>query len=134
MSDCCSNVVRQVQDSHFDKNEDHRCQLCFSEAGDIEHLLVHCSTLSDVRQNQLQSLYNRTDFSQNSVQLILNYWEKPTAMLVQLLLDCSVLPEVITATQNGQDVMQDIFKFGRTWCYNIHARRMKLLGRWRKYI
>ena len=119
--------------SHFDKNEDHRCQLCFSESGDIEHLLVHCSALSDVRQNQLQSLYNRTDFSQNSVQLILNYWEKPTAMLVQLLLDCSVLPEVITATQNGQDVMQDIFKFGRTWCYNIHAKRMKLLGRWRKY-
>ena len=108
--------------------------MCLSETGDIEHLLVHCSELSEVREKQWQSLLNKSDFSQVSVNLILNYWEKPTKTFVQLLLDCSVLPEVIVHNQNsvGLNVMQDLFKFGRTWCYNVHARRMKLLGRWRK--
>ena len=121
--------------SHFDKHEDHRCRLCFSESGDIEHLLVHCSSLSGVRVNQLQSLNNRRDFSQISVDLILDYWKRPVSHFMQLLLDCSVLPEVITATQNNQnqDVMQDLFKFSRTWCLNVHMSRMKLLGHWKKY-
>ena len=119
--------------SHFDRNEDQRCKLCLSETGDIEHLLVHCSALSGVRNNQLQSLLNRTNFSEFSAALILNYWEKSTPSFVQLLLDCSVLPEVITANQNGQSLMQEIFKFGRTWCYNVHSTRMKLLGKWKKF-
>ena len=119
--------------SHFDKNEDQRCRLCLTSTGNIEHLLLDCSALSDVRNTQLQSISNRTDFCQDSVFLILNYREKSASAFIQLLLDCSVLPEVIVANQNGQNVMHDIFKFGRTWCYNIHATRMKLLGRLKKY-
>ena len=65
--------------SYFDKHEDQRCRLCFCETGDIEHLLVHCTSLSDVRYNQLQSLNNRRDLSQVSVDIILDYWERPVS-------------------------------------------------------
>ena len=51
---------------------------------------------------------------------------------VQLLLDCSALPEVIIACQKeSKQVAEDIFKFSRTFCFNIHMKRMKLIGRWR---
>ena len=118
--------------SHFDKSSDHRCRLCLSETGDIEHLLVNCSALSEVRTTQFQAMNSRNEISQFSVDIILTTWEKSVNDFVQLLLDCSVIPEVIRATQNGQNVMQEIFKFSRTWCFNIHAKRMKLLGRWNK--
>ena len=121
--------------SHFEKSNDQRCRLCLTEdeSGDIEHLLVNCLALSEVRTNQFNSLNNRSYVSQLSVDLILMTWEKSVKEFVQLLLDCSVLPDVIVANQNGQTVMQDILKFSRNWCFSIHVRRMKLLGRWKKF-
>ena len=58
---------------------------------------------------------------------------KSISDFVQLLLDCSVVPEVIEANQNSDSsVMAGIFKFSRTWCFNVHMKRMKMLGRWTK--
>ena len=50
---------------------------------------------------------------------------------VQFILDCSVLPSVIAATQQyGSDILEKLFYLTRTWCYSIHRSRMKILGRW----
>ena len=49
---------------------------------------------------------------------------------MQFLLDCSVLPLVITAYQkHGQIVHNQLFKISRTWCRSLHVARMKALGR-----
>ena len=51
---------------------------------------------------------------------------------VQFLLDCSTLPEVIAEVQNKSDILVDLFKFSRSWCYSINKSRLKLIGRWNK--
>jgi hypothetical protein len=51
--------------------------------------------------------------------------------LMQLLLDCSVIPEVIASSQShGEQVLSDLFYFSRTWCFSVHRERMKRLGKW----
>ena len=51
------------------------------------------------------------------------------ARVMQLLLDCTVLPEVVSAVQTfGQVIRDRLLYLGRTWCYNIHRERMNQLG------
>ena len=51
--------------------------------------------------------------------------------LMQLLLDCSALPEVIAASQlHGNQVFADLFYIGRNWCFCVHRERLKCLGKW----
>ena len=49
---------------------------------------------------------------------------------VQLLLDCSTIPEVIVMSQTfGDIILEDLFKFSRPWCYTMDRERRKMLGR-----
>ena len=42
-----------------------------------------------------------------------------------MLLDCSVMPEVIRSAQShGSRVYDDLFYVGRTWCFAVHRERM----------
>ena len=45
---------------------------------------------------------------------------------VQFVLDCSVIPEVISAAQKDKSVYTLLFKATRTWCYSLHRTRLKL--------
>ena len=49
---------------------------------------------------------------------------------VQLLLDCSTMTDVLQVEKLENNVISQIFKFTRTWCFNMHVNRMKILGRW----
>ena len=49
--------------------------------------------------------------------------------LMQLILDCTTLAEVIKITQSGVTHTRDrLLYLGRSWCYSIHRERMKKLG------
>ena len=51
--------------------------------------------------------------------------------VMQFLLDCSVIPEVINCVQqHGSYILNDLFYVGRTWCFSIHCERMKRLCKW----
>ena len=51
--------------------------------------------------------------------------------LMQLLLDCSVIPEIIASSQSqGEQVFFDLFYFSRTCCFSVHWERLKRLGKW----
>ena len=51
--------------------------------------------------------------------------------LMQLILDCSSLPDVISSAQiHGDYILSDLFYLGRTWCYALHRDRTKRLGLW----
>ena len=118
---------------HFDKSLTGFCSLCEDNVdGSLEHLLLLCSSLLQCRDQQLKMLRN-SDYSIKAKEIILDTYKKSVPEFIQLLLDCSVMPEVIDATQNGYtELLSEIFKFTRTWCYNIHMKRMKMLGRWKK--
>ena len=118
---------------HFDKNNTGQCSLCQCECeGSIEHLLVSCPTLAQCRHQQFMMLEQKS-FSLRAKSIILSA-STSVPHFTQLLLDCSTLPEVIQAGQSeGNQVLQDIFKFSRTFCFNVHMKRMKILGRWTNY-
>jgi hypothetical protein len=61
---------------------------------------------------------------------------KPTQpLLFQFLLDCSVIPRVISLVQeHGDDVLHHLFKISRTWCYSLHRDRLKISGRWTPWL
>ena len=53
------------------------------------------------------------------------------SQLMQLLLDCSALPEVIAAAQlHGDQDFTDLFYIGRNWCFCVHRERLKRMGKW----
>ena len=57
-----------------------------------------------------------------------HYFSLPTKLNVQLLLDCSVLYEVISL--NDISIKEEIFRFTRTWCYSMHRQCLQLQGKW----
>ena len=105
---------------------------CFSEGvvETQEHVLLHCCAYSPARNNLLGLCMKIDDPVSHS--LVANFILcGPTKMKMLLLLDCSAIPEVITASQKyGDYVFRDIFYVGRTWCFSIHRERMKRLGLW----
>ena len=110
------------------------CSLCLNGSdGSLEHLLVLCPALTQCRDQQFLRLNTHPGISDKARSIIAAASQKSVPEFTQLLLDCSVVPEVIEAGQNSDtDIISDIFKFTRTWCFNVHMQRMKMLGRYTK--
>ena len=67
----------------------------------------------------------------NIVKVIMESSE--VGVIVQFLLDCSVIPVVIDIVQvYGEEVLELLFKLTRTWCHSINITRLKKLGRYHK--
>ena len=120
---------------HWSSNPEGFC-LCPSCDGlqvkeDLEHILLYCASLSPTRQR----LYSFTSNYARSVpaisKTILDLTKPTQPLFFQFLLDCSVIPHVISLVQElGEDVLYHMFKISRTWCYSLHRDRLRILGRW----
>ena len=101
---------------------------------DIEHILLGCRGLTDERRRL--KLFTTEYVSDKPVlKTIVDAYLYSDAEddRMQFLLDCSVLPMVITPYQEyGQIVHNQLFKISRTWCRSLHVARMKALGRFTK--
>ena len=98
--------------------------------GNLDHLLLFCPALSHTRV-KLLDLFSRVSLEHHAIASIVNsVFTKPNhSALLQLLLDCTTMPDVILATQvYGDHVQNRLLYLGRTWCYNIHRERMKLMN------
>ena len=98
--------------------------------GTLEHILLYCKSLHEKRQSLL-ALVSRVSGEHPVISAILEYFftsDNPKDLL-QLLLDCTVIPCVISASQLfGKKVIERLLYLGRTWCYNIHRERVTQLG------
>ena len=118
---------------HWTSNKSGICSLpsCTGQAiGSLEHILLHCPSLSSMR---IKMINLSTEVSKCSPVLeallasILN--DTDHTKLMQFLLDCSALPEVVILKQEfGLQPLMTLFYISRTWCYNIHRSRMTQLG------
>ena len=54
---------------------------------------------------------------------------KDDKAIVQMLLDPSIVPEIIAATQNEAQVLELLLSVTTTWCYTLNRTRIKLLGK-----
>ena len=118
---------------HF-SNNDGSCTLCQCSQcpGSIEHLLLKCSALNNIRRNLLEELSRNKSVTERTKSLIRSFFLNDKTA-IQLLLDPSVLPQVISIVQlEGSLILNELFYFSRSWCYTIHKTRMKLQGRWFK--
>ena len=120
------NLVR-----HWSKNKEGFCYsvTCTNKVETVEHILIQCRAYSDCKRK----LYSLWLSSTNPVvqELVLEAFTSESCYLLQFILDCSVLPSVIAATQrHGFTVLKELFHLTRTWCFTIHRERMKMLGRW----
>ena len=54
-----------------------------------------------------------------------------TKVVMQFIIDCSVLPLVISAHQtHGQAIHNHLYKITRTWCRSLDRDRLRALGRY----
>ena len=108
------------------------CELCGDEPEDLPHILLpRCPLLQDRKDALLQywrTVLKKSPSASAVVEDILasNDDEK----LLQLVLDCSVLPEVTLASEDDDSVLPLLSKITRTWCYSLLRTRLKILGRW----
>ena len=104
---------------------------CFKVKETVEHILLGCQAYNE----QKSKMYSLWLSAKNPVvyQLVLEALSSDKSYLLQFILDCSVLPPVIRATQTRverQTILNELFYLTRTWCFSIHKKRMKILGRW----
>ena len=100
---------------------------------DVPHILRDCDALHETRLKLLS--YTKEychDIATYLSDLILSLTDVSSPTFCQFLLDCSVLPKVIRATQqyDAATIHHHTFTISRTWVYSLHKKRMMLLGRW----
>ena len=96
----------------------------------LEHILLTCPAYTKTRQGLINAVLKlRSPHSHTLALSVLLSGNHPITM--QLLLDCSVIPEVIRSAQiHGDQIYDDICYIGRTWCFALHRERMKRLHLW----
>ena len=101
---------------------------------DLAHILAKCGSLYPTRM-KLLDFTQKVSQSMPALKHITDIFLTPShPAFCQLLLDCSVMPSVISASQQlGPSVHQHLFRISRTWCYCLHKARLQLLGRWKKF-
>ena len=118
--------------SHWSPNGDGSClsPTCKEEKETTEHILLDCKAYNDCK-SRLYSLWLSAKIPEVH-ELLLEALTSERAYLLQFILDCSVLPQVIRANQakNGDFILNELFYYTRSWCFSIHKARMKMLGRW----
>ena len=98
---------------------------------DVEHILVGCTSLSSAREILINFTIHHAISVPSLTNIILTYSNPNHPLCSQFFLDCSTIPEVISAAQLlGPWVLERLFKISRTWCYSLHRERLKILGRW----
>ena len=124
---------------------------CSSIPEDITHILNDCVALQPVREKMQRFAFNYCNHIESIRPIVKKYWRpshpqfcqflldysilpEVIVQFCQFLLDYSILPEVIVANQNfGIEVLQHLFHITRTFVYNLHKTRMKMLGRWNPF-
>ena len=116
---------------HFSEEISGVCELCKTESEDISHLLVpRCKALKDKRASLLEYSTSVLKDSPEAMILFNTHINSDETTMVQFLLDCSVIPAVIAAAQQDEQILKSLFKVTRLWCYTMHRARLQLLQRW----
>ena len=102
--------------------------LCRDQLDDVVHMLKNCSPLQPTRQKMIDFTLSYSKRLPHEVSFFLqNNCIPSNEKFCQLLMDCSVIPEVIVFKQNfGPDILAHLFNITRTWIYVLHRERTAL--------
>ena len=121
---------------HWSGNSSGSCSLpaCSQNPtpGTLSHILTECEDLLPARLRVFSLWADHMQDNQVLIPVIVKYTttSDPT-QLVQFLLDCTVLHDVISLQQKfGNWVHDSLLYLTRTFCFSMHKARLKLLGKW----
>ena len=119
---------------HWDNtNKEGICPLCKivkPTVGTIEHFLLSggCPALVEARLEMISFFQSYMVPRPYLFPIFQALWGHDDYLTMQLLLDCSVIPEVIKLCQESENpVMKDIFYLTRTYVFKIYVTRRRLL-------
>ena len=119
---------------HWDmSNKDGICPLCKiikPTVGTIEHFLLSggCPALVEARLSMMAFFNSYMVPRPYLLPIFQSLWGIEDSKTMQLLLDCSVIPEVIQISQKSENpVMKDIFYLTRNYVFKIFVTRRRLL-------
>ena len=116
---------------HWSSNKEGYCLLpsCSQQYEDLPHILLACPSLQEAR-DRVWRLWNEHLLDKPHIMNIVHrYMATTNPNMTQLLIDPSVLPDVIVLNQEyGDNVLSTLFYLTRTFCYSLHNSRLKLLG------
>ena len=118
---------------HWTKNKSGACLIpgCSGQhIGSLEHLLLFCPAIAEARSGIIKLCVAVSSESDDLRTIILTMLSgQPVVKMMQFILDCSSMPEVIRLTQHStQETLERLFYISRTWCYTMHRTRMNKLG------
>ena len=120
--------------SHWTPHASGCCLLsssCSTTIEDLPHILSRCVALLPIREKLLRFTLSYCERYPIIKEIVLIFCQPSHPEFCQFLLDCSVMPQVILANQlHGKQILHHLFLITRTWTYNLHKERMKILGRW----
>ena len=103
------------------------CRSYSPASGSLVHILTECPDLIDARSRVFNLWASFLQDKPKLFQLVKNNTVTYPQLFPQLLLDCSVLPDVIVATQvHGSSILEDLFYLSRTYCFSISRQDSKL--------
>ena len=85
----------------------------------------------DKREDLIHYWNQQTEDNPHLQQLTSTMLSSKQDILLQFLLDPSVVPSVILGCQQKLYSLSDVFRLTRTFCYGIHRRRLQLIGRFK---
>ena len=100
----------------------------------LEHIVLQCTGLSETRRRLLRFTSDYVAAHPYISEIVWTYLYSDSGKVVmQFLIDCSVLPMVILAyKKHGTTVHAHLFRITRTWCKSLHRDRLRALGRYAK--
>ena len=102
----------------------------------IKHILHFCISLQPTRDKLKLMTLKYCEKVPEISDITNDFLIHPTDpdLTCQVLLDCSVVPCVIMLVQHyGRHVLYHLFHITRIWIYNLHKKRMQMLGRWNSF-
>ena len=101
-------------------------------SGTLFHILSECVDLAPARQRVFSLWAEYIRDKPLLLPIIRKYTTTSNAtQYMQFMLDCTVLPDVITLKQQqGRVVYDSLLYLTRTLCFSVHKARDKLLGKW----
>ena len=102
---------------------------CSYVRGDIEHLLLRCPALNDIREKMLKMWKSKTETQYPSLYDIMSriMVSTPSYMVHFLLYPCSFPDIIALGQQHGQEVIDHVNYLTRTYVYYMHKIKQKII-------
>ena len=118
---------------HWSSNKQGYCLLatCREAVGDLEHLLITCPGLEEVRMKMRYMMLTKTQKLVPLNTLVLNILLSPPKTQLQFFMEPLAFTEILELHRvYGQAVLSLVFYCVRTYVYYVYRHKQLLLGNW----